>query len=229
MLKYFIIILIILNMTLVNGCVSGVNKSIYVRNGKTIALGGSTINGSIHVSDNCIVKGNYSTVNGKIRIGANCKVRSLCTVNNSICVGEGSDVDGKIGTVNGSVKCEEKVHVSESISTVNGSITCRKGVLVEGDLTNVNGHINLAGTVVKEITTNTGDITLTDKTIVERDIIIRQSQSSKPHRELTIRISGDSVVKGDIINKDDELEVKVVFSEGGKVEGNIENADVIQN
>lgn len=229
MLKNSIIILIVLSMTLVTGCISGVNKSIYVRNGKTVTQGGRTIYGNIHVSDNCTVKGSYSTIHGKVRIGDNCQVRSLSTVNNSIRVGKGSDVDGKISTVNGPVKCDENVHVSDSISTVNGSITCCKGVHVQGDLANVNGHINLTGTVVKKITTNTGGITLTDKTIVEEDIIVRQSQSSEPQRELTIRISGNSVVQGDIINKDDELEVKVVFSDGGKVEGNIENVDVIQN
>jgi cytoskeletal protein CcmA (bactofilin family) len=79
-----------------------------------------------------------------------------------------------------------------------------------------------------DITTHTGDIILQDKSIVGGDITIKRSHNRKRrHRTLDIKISDGSVVKGDIIVKDDDLKVKVFLSGGGKVEGTIANAEVV--
>jgi uncharacterized phosphosugar-binding protein len=79
-----------------------------------------------------------------------------------------------------------------------------------------------------DIRTHTGDITLQAKSTVEGDITIKRSRSRKHrYRTLDITISDGSVVKGDIIVKDDDLKVKVFLSGGGKVEGTIINAEVV--
>jgi DUF4097 and DUF4098 domain-containing protein YvlB len=230
-LRVIIIILFILSLgSIFTGCIEGVNKSVRVGEGETSHRGRSTVNGSVYIGDNAKVLGNCSTVNGKIQVGENCQVRSLSTVNRGVTIGSDTEVDGKISTVNGSVTCEESVQVDGNISTVNGSITCRRGVRVDGKLSNVNGDIKLTKTVIKDdIHTHTGDLVLADHSIVEGDIIILRSRNvSIKHREITIHISGESVVKGDIINRDEKLDVKIILMDGGTVEGKVEDAEVIK-
>jgi hypothetical protein len=83
--------------------------------------------------------------------------------------------------------------------------------------------------VRNDIRTYTGDITLLDKSIVKGDIIIKRSRSfTRRFRTLKIKISEGSLVKGDIDVKDRDLRVKVYFIQGGKVEGRVKNAKVVE-
>jgi len=226
----FIIYLIIITGLTLSGCNMSVNKSISIDDGETVNIGPKTVNGSIRIGNNCVIKGGSRTVNGSIRVGRNCKVKSLKTVNCGITVGKDTVVDGEIGTVNGSISCDEGVRVMDNISTINGSINCDPGVKVDGDLSNINGKVYLKNTIVNDdIRTYTGNITLLDKSMVEGDIIIKRSRSfTRRFRTLKIKISEGSVVKGDIIVKDRDLKVKVFLIQGGKVEGRIKNAEVVE-
>lgn len=228
-LKHVISFIFILSLVIFSGCVEGVNGSVHIGSGENLDHGRSTVNGNVYVGDNSIVKGKCSTVNGKIEVGSNCEVGSLTTVNRGVTVGENTKVDGRVSTVNGSISCEKGVQVSGNVSLINGSITCKKGVEVDGYLKNINGAIHLTGTVVKEdVSTHNGDITLENKSIIKGDIVIKRSNSTSfRERKLTIRISGDSLVEGGIINKDSKLEVKVIIAKGGKVHGKVEDAEVI--
>lgn len=213
------------------GCNVGINKSIYIKNGETLDYGPKSVNGSIIIGNDCIIEGSCDTVNGKIELGTNCRVKNLKTVNRRISVGKSSVVDGEIGTVNGSISCDDGVEVDENLSTVNGSITCGAGVKVGGNINTVNGDIDLKNTTVKEnIRTLNGNITLQDKSIVERDIIIKKGKHSITghfhHQE--IRITEDSLVNGNILVEDEEMKVKVYLSKGGQVKGQIKGAEVIQ-
>jgi predicted acyltransferase (DUF342 family) len=61
------------------------------------------------------------------------------------------------------------------------------------------------------------------------DIIIKRSTNfTRRLRRLNIRIADGSVVKGDIINRDRDLDVKVYLETGGSVIGRIEHAEVIK-
>ena len=212
------------------GCNISVNKSIYVDDGETINHGQKTVNGSIYIGSNCKVRGSCSTVNGKIKVGSNSEVRALRTVNMGITIGENSYADGNVSTVNGSILCRAGVKIDGDASTINGAVTCETGGKINGDTTTINGKIDLKKTVVKEdIQTHNGNITLTEGTIVYGDIIIKRStRLTRRHRKLKIRIADGSVVKGDIINRDRDLEVKVYLETGGSVIGRVERAEVIK-
>ena len=212
------------------GCNVSVNKSIHIDDGETVDNSQSTVNGSIYIGSDCKVKGSCNTVNGKIKVGSNSEVRSLKTVNMGITIGEDSYVDGNASTVNGSINCKAGVKIDGSATTVNGSIKCDSGAKINGDATTVNGKIELKKTVVKEdIRTHNGDITLMNESIVYGDIVIRRSHNiTRRHRRLKISIAEGSIVKGDIINKDDDIDVKVYLTGGGKVIGKIRGAELIK-
>jgi hypothetical protein len=81
--------------------------------------------------------------------------------------------------------------------------------------------------VDNDLTTLNGKITLDKESHVYGDIIIRENkrESRKP---LSIEILNGSVLQGDIIVKDKKRPVKVHISGDSKVEGKIENAEVIR-
>jgi DUF4097 and DUF4098 domain-containing protein YvlB len=223
-----ILFVIIIAFTFTLACNMSINKSITVRDGETLQSGPKTVNGNISIGNDCVIRGSASTVNGGITVGSNCEVRSLKTVNSGIRVGEKTTVDGDIGTVNGSITCKENVNVNGEIGTVNGSINLYGGVVVDGDAGNINGDIELNNAVVKDdLKTHTGNITLDNKSTVHGDIIIGRSTRTR-RNVLEIRITGDSLLKGDVIVKDDDLKVKVYLSKGGKIEGKVRNADLIE-
>lgn len=83
--------------------------------------------------------------------------------------------------------------------------------------------------VGEDVTTVNGDITLEDGTQVAGSIIVKKRRGwwSK-HRELDIRLEGGSVVKGDILVKDDDMTVTVYLEGGSEVLGEIRNAKVVK-
>jgi len=215
---------------LLTACNVGVNKSIHIRDGEKVSHGQSTVNGSIYIGSHCRVSAGCSTVNGKIEVGSNSEVESLRTVNRGIRVGKDSVVDGSAVTVNGSIKLKEGVRVDGDIDTVNGNISCGKGVRIEGEVATVNGDVDIVNGIVKEdIKVNNGDITLSDESVLTGNIVIKRSGGFKLRtRKVAIRITGGSLVKGDILVKDSKTRVTVYLSNGGEVAGKIRGAEVVK-
>jgi DUF4097 and DUF4098 domain-containing protein YvlB len=166
------------------------------------------VNGSIVVDEGARVSGGCKTVNGSIKIAEDCKIRGLHSVNGSIRVGEETEIES-------------------DIESVNGSIQCQNGVYIDGDIETVNGSIKLQGTEVEEgISTHNGSITLTRNSIVHEDIVVKDSKGRNNRRD-PLRITVDnSVVEGDIINKEEDIEVIVIIKNGGRVKGDIFDAYV---
>ena len=195
----------------ISGCNVSVNKSIHIGNGETVRNSLNTVNGSIIIGSECKIYSNCRTVNGRIEVGKNSEVQQLQTVNGRI----------EIGT---------KVAVHGDLETVNGSVTCEAGVQVEGGISTINGSIDLENTTVeRDITSYNGNITLADNSILQGDIIINKSKGSSDRiRRLKIRIKQKSVIEGDIIVKDKNMDVRIFLLEGGKVKGRIKNAELIE-
>jgi len=178
---------------------------------------GETHNGSLTTVNTGITIGNESTVTGESR-----------TVNGSITVGDNSEV-GELRTVNGSIKIGSNTSVHGNAGTINGPIRCKSGAQVDGTLSTINGAITLTETTVTDnLITINGNITLARRSKVQGDIVIRSRSdgSQPPKKSLVIKLSGSSVVEGDIINNDDRLEVQVIIADDSKVLGEIKNAEV---
>ena len=94
----------------------------------------------------------------------------------------------------------------------------------------VNGNIDLDQTLVeRDLTTYNGDIVMANESVVRGDIIVKRNKGRSNRRHpLRIKISDDSVVEGDIWVKDRDIDVEVVLSRGGRVEGRVKNAEVIE-
>ena len=192
------------------GCDASVNRSVYVHDGES-SHGLTSVNGSVYVGVRCSVDGNCHTVNGRVEVGNESRTRDLETVNGRISIGEKVDVDG-------------------DAETVNGSIECGGGSKIHGRLSTVNGHIELHNTEVDEdVSTVNGDIRLLAKSLVHGDIVIKGSHGHLfDHQRLEIRISDGSVVEGGIIVRDPDTEVTVYLSKDSTVKGEIKNAQVIK-
>jgi hypothetical protein len=79
------------------------------------------------------------------------------------------------------------------------------------------------------VSTKNGNITLRDTTSVGGDIIIGEIDSqSKKHRHIDITIANSSQVDGDIVVEDKHVQVRVYLSTGGRVNGEVINAEVIE-
>ena len=185
------------------------SKSIRIGNGLTHDGPLTIVNGAITIGNECTVTGNSRTVNGSITVGDNSDVGELQTTNGSIQIGSNTSVDGGVITINGVIVCNLGSQVDGTLSTINGSITLI-GTSVTGNLKTITGHIRLAR-----------------GSKVQGDIVIR-SRSGSPNikQPLVIKLSGSSVVEGDIINNDDRLDVQVILADDSKVLGEIKNAEV---
>ncbi len=192
------------------GCDASVNRSQSLSDGGRSA-GMSSVNGSIRVGDGCTVDGGCRTVNGRIEVGKGSRVEDLDTVNGRIRVGA-------------------DVRVGGDATTVNGSIDCGPGVRVAGKLTTVNGGIELDNARVDEdVVTVNGDVRLRSGSVVGGRIVIRGRRGVfSGSRRLEIRVEGGSVVEGGIDVRDPDNEVTVYISTDSAVKGEIRNAKVIR-
>jgi len=176
----------------------------------TLLVTGCGVNKSIQIADGETVDGSKATVNGSVRIGSDCTVRGDCrTVNGRVTVGAGSEVGG-LQSVNGSIKIAENVTVDGEVGTVNGSIP---GSVITDDITTVNGSIHLSRTEVGgNLGTVNGSVTLEDNSRVSGNVLIKgKSTRYGKKKPIEIRISGGSVVEGDIIVRDPKRTVKVIL------------------
>ncbi|MFC1493519.1 hypothetical protein ACFL6O_06110 [candidate division KSB1 bacterium] len=192
-------------------CNVGINRTIYIDDGEKVRGSQNTVNGSIIIGSDCEVGGDCRSVNGDIEVGENSNVRSL-------------------QAVNGRIRLEKDVTVRGDIEAINMRILCSPGVKIEGEVYSVNGKIDLDNTTVsKNVSTYNGDIILSGRSRINGDIIIRRNRGEHQHRRsLTIEIADGSVVEGDVIVRDRDIEVTVYLMNGGKVEGKIVDAEVVE-
>ena len=201
---------VILALAGLTACNASINSPIRVGDGETRSGGLSTVNGSITIGSDAAVEGSCRSVNGGISVGDRSRVEGLQAVNGSIRVGREVQVDGEVESVNGPVSLDVGTEVTGEVGTINGPIELT-GATVGRDLRTVNGRIRLF-----------------DRSVVKGDIVIEDKMgSSRRQRPLEIEISGGSIVEGDLIVEDQDLEVRVRLSDGGKVLGRVENAQIV--
>lgn len=190
-------------LSLVVGAASNasVNKDIDIGDGQQVS-GGSTVNGSITVGTAAIVSGSLDTVNGSVDIGDSVQLRSASTVNGSIRAGDGIVADG-IESVNGTIRIGRSAQIAGSIEVVNGKVDVGTNSRVGGNIGNVNGRITVEGTIVEgDVSTVTGDVTLTAGTTVMGDLIIEEPGGwrwNRPRNKPRIIIGPNSSVTGSIV------------------------------
>ncbi len=195
----------------------------------TVLAGDFDFNKSIRLGDGETRDGDLSSVNGKISVGDDATVGGDCsTVNGSISVGSNSRVES-LETVNGSIKVDRRTVVEDEVETVNGSVTLGDGTTAESVAT-VNGKIRLDGAEIERgVKTVNGDIELTGAT-VGGDIVIQENRGNGSGRQRSRRIELDegSIVQGDVINEDPDVEVRVYLRAGSRIEGRTENVELIK-
>jgi len=192
-------------------CNLEVNKQIHIEDGSVETKSLNSINGSIIIGKNCQIKADSRAVNGVITVGENSEVEDLQSVNGKISLASGVIVNGDVSAVNGSITCDREVQVKNEISTINGSIELVQAV-VESD-----------------VSTRNGNITLRENSRVGGDIRIGESKSrSKKHQHIDITIANNSIVDGGIIVEDENVQVRVYLTTGGRVNGKIINAELIE-
>jgi len=203
-------LLFVFSFFLIN-CNVSVNKTIRIDDGETVRRSLNSVNGNVIIGDDCVIRDDCRSVNGRVEIGRNSETRDL-------------------ESVNGQVEIAKNVKINGDVSCINGSVTCDNGVKIDGEIYSINGSIDISKTEVEDnIETYNGNITLRSESIVHGDIIIKRNKGkSDRRRQLKIRIMQDSVVEGDIIVRDKRIDVDVYLSRGGKVNGKIENAEVIR-
>jgi len=208
------------------GC--GINQTIRVADGEILDSGRSTVNGSVIIGADCQVHGSCRTVNGRVTVGAGSKVGGLQTVNGSIRLDESVSVTGDLATVNGSISLANHVSVGGEVETVNGSLTIGTGGSVTADVSTVNGSIQVTTSEIGgDVVTTNGNVSLLDHTQVAGDIVV-EGKPPRNREPLEILITGDSVVQGDIIVRHPNRKVQVFLTEGGRVEGEIHDAEVVK-
>lgn len=192
-------------------CTMRVNESIDIADGETVRRSLNTVNGGIFVGRNCTLTGSARTVNGPIRIG------------------EGSTVED-LQSVNGSIEIGPEVRVRGEVQTVNGTIRCAPGVRIQGSIETVNGTVDLEKTIVdRDIETITSSITLLDHSKVGGDIRIgSRNDDNTRRRRIKVRIEDESVVEGDIIVRNPDIQVTVYLLRDGRVMGQIRGAEVVE-
>ncbi|MBN1406735.1 MAG: hypothetical protein JW956_03040 [Calditrichaceae bacterium] len=203
-------LLALISVLILIACNASINESFYLNDGETKNGDILCINGSINIGNNCKVMGGCKAVNGSIKIGRN-------------------SIVGDIQSVNGPVSIENNSTIKGDITAVNGEIQTSDGVNVLGDVTSVNGNIILENTkVAKNVETENGDITLTESTVVEKDILIKgKSKWSDEKRRVEIRLERGAQVNGDINVKDEGIDVTIFLSSDSKIMGDVINAEII--
>ena len=150
-------------------------------------------------------------------------------MNGSVIVGDRSRVED-MSAVNGSVRTGEGVSVKGDIESVNGSVELGAGSEVSGKVGTVNGDIELTQTTVqRDVRTVNGDIELRDNSIVKGNVVIEDKMdASKRQQPIEIQVNGGSTIEGDVVVKRD-VDVRLMLSDGGKVLGQVDGAEVIEN
>lgn len=197
----------------ITACNLEVNKSVRLKNGEKHSDDIVTVNGSIITGKNCQVGGTCNSINGKIEIGEGSTVKDLQTVNGKIFIAENVTVEGEI-------------------EAINGNITIRSGSVVLKDISAVNGRIDITETHVKQdILVKNDDLFIRQNSIVEGNIFVdskgMMDSEKSQRRSITIKILDGSVVKGNLEVGDTGIQATVYLADGGKILGEVRNAEVI--
>ncbi len=189
------------------------------------------INKDFNIPDNTKVKKDLITVNGDINIGKNCIVGGdLNTVNGVIKIQELSHVKAYVQAVTGSIIIEENVTIEGDISTMTGTIEINSSSVL-GNVSNISGDIEFSQTnLTGDLISNFGNITLTNNTVIDGSIIIKENEEiPEKLRNVKVVIADSSVVQGDLINDNREVIVVVYVEEGSSISGEIIDADVVES
>ena len=190
------------------------------------------VNKSIEIADGEKYHDDIMTVNGSITVGKNCEILGSCqSINGGIEIGEGSIVRD-VSSVNGNISIEKNVRVNGELNSINGSLTIKSGTVVTQNIDVINQFIRINGSEIGgNITIDNGDVLLGTKTTVEGDILISTERmieiEGSKRRSVLIEIFDGSVVKGNIEVGDETLEARVMLRDGGRVLGDVKNAEVI--
>jgi hypothetical protein len=83
--------------------------------------------------------------------------------------------------------------------------------------------------VQRDVQTVNGDIELRDNSVVKGNIVIEDKMDvSKRQRPIEIEVTGGSIIEGDVVVKRN-VEVRLILRDGGKVLGQVDGAEVIDN
>ena len=136
------------------------------------------------------------------------------SVNGNIGFGVGSEISGEVSTVNGSILLNQTVTQSD-VHTVSGNIELRDKSIVKGNI--------VVGDTIGNVETGgkSGDIVVSEKMSV---IVIGDKKSVSA---IEIRVTGGSIIEGDIM-VEREVEVRLILSDGGKVLGQVNGVEVIE-
>ena len=203
--------ILLLALLVFGGCDLSINSPIVIADGESRSDPLASVNGDITVGKDCTIEGSSTTVNGSLKVGDRSNVRDLSSVNGSIRIGEDVSVEGDVESVNGLVDLGAGSEVSGKVVTVNGAIELDHAV------------------VQRDVRTVNGDIELRDKSIVKGNIVIEDKMDVPSHRQpIEIKVSGGSIIEGDVVVKRN-TDVRVILHDGGKVLGQVDGAEVIEN
>ena len=207
----YVIALLLLPLAL-TACVNGVNGSVDVPAGTSVA--------------------DASTVNGSVSLEANARADKATTVNGSIHLAGGAQA-GSANTVNGDITLARNARISGDATTVNGAFDLAPESAVNGALTNVNGHIEIVGAHVgKGIATVNGDIHIAGNAVVDGGIKVEKAHGDSflgihfgSNRMPRIVIDAGASVNGPLTF---ERPVNLYVSDQAKVAGPISGANAVK-
>ena len=207
---------------------SSVSKDIHIAKGKKSSRNVSTVSGDIFVGNGAHVKGDVSAVSGDISIGSKASVENIEVVSGDISIGKSAKTRN-LETVSGDIHLYEKSDVDGSIESVSGDVNCDSGSDIVESIETVSGDIELDDSRLRGfLKTVSGDISLFNGSMIDGDIIINRKPDVVLFHDgkLKIIIDMNSVVKGSILVKEPNSNVIVYLANGGKVQGEIVDAEV---
>lgn len=209
---------------------SSISKDILIGPGKVSERDVSTVSGDITIGKNARVQGSIETVSGDIEIAVKAKIKDVSSVSGDISIGKNATCNS-LESVSGDILLYEGCTVDGSIETVSGDITGNGGCEIFKNIESVSGDVELDDTRLRgDIETVSGDISLFNGSLVEGDIIINRKHDlmMSAMSRVKVVIDMNSLVKGSIRVKEKDTNVIVYLSNGGKVRGEIINAEVIE-
>ncbi len=207
---------------------SSISNDIHIDSGEKVVRKVSSVSGDISIGKKAKVESTITTVSGDVEIGAKARVENIKVVSGDISIAKGARVETLV-TVSGDVHLYGENDVKGSLETVSGDINCESGSSIDEGLTTVSGDIELDDTFLKgDMVTVSGDISLFNGTVINGDIIIKRKLSTSQFNmgKLKVIIDLNSIVKGSVRVTEPNTNVIVYLSNGGKVEGEVINAEV---
>jgi len=222
-----ILVLLIVSTTQLMGQ-SSVSSDIHIPKGKKVNKNVSTVSGDIFIGADAVISADISAVSGDIEIGTKARTGKVDVVSGDISVGKGART-GSLETVSGDIRLYEKSQVEGTVETVSGDVNCDSGVEISEQIKTVSGDIELDDARLRgDIVTVSGDISLFNGTMVDGDIHIQRKPGTviKIPMKQKVIVDMNSVVRGSIIVDKPNTNVIVYLVNGGRVKGEIVNAEV---